>query len=133
MLIKKMQDLGKTVAVTPEGIEVMSEIIENFAEPLLVGCKNDKDIKNSIRFAILIWNLTLLSEDEQKNKIQELVETLSTPNNIDEINNSRYYIDLLINRKKESFSHIKRAIIDYQFSGADSSLRLDVASENIRE
>ena len=127
-LIKKMQEAGKKVIVDPKGMEKMSEVIENFAESILVGCTNDKDIKNTIKFAILVWNLTILPEDEQKKIFQDLVETLSSPNNIDEINNSKHYINSLINRKRKLFPHIKRAVIDYQFSGSGSNLRLDIAS-----
>lgn len=32
-LIRKMRASGKKVSVTPKGIEKMSEVIENFAEP----------------------------------------------------------------------------------------------------
>jgi len=128
-LIKKMQEAGKKIVVDPKGMEKMSEVIENFAEPLLEDCENDKDIKKIIKFAILVWNLTLIPDDDkQKNEIQNFVDTLSTSNDANEIRHFKHYTNLLVTRKRKMFSHIKRAIIDYQFSGSGSNLRLNIAS-----
>ena len=129
-LIRKIRASGKKVSVNTKGIEKMSDVIEKFAEPLLTDCKNDNDIKNSIRFAVVVWNLTMFPEDEQDKRIQEFVETLSTPGNIDQINQAKLEINSFINRKKKMFPHIQRAIIDYQFSGAGSSLRIDIVSKD---
>ncbi|MCI5140083.1 MAG: hypothetical protein D3922_17120 [Candidatus Electrothrix sp. AR1] len=129
-LIRKMRASGKKVSVNTKGIEKMSEVIENFAEPLLADCRSDNDIKNAIQFAVVVWNLTMFPEDEQDKRIQELVETLSTPGNIDQINQVKLEINSFINRKKKMFPHIQRVIIDCQFSGAGSSLRLDIASKD---
>jgi len=128
-LIRKMRASGKKVSVTPKGIEKMSDVIGKFAEPLLTDCRSDDDIKNAIQFAVLVWNLTMFPEDEQDKRIQELVETLSTPGNIDQINQAKLYINSFINRKKKMFPHIQRAVIDYQFSRAGSSLRLNIVSK----
>ncbi|WP_339133741.1 MAG: hypothetical protein WGN25_13580 [Candidatus Electrothrix sp. GW3-4] len=129
-LIKKMRASGKKVAVNPKGIERMSEVIENFAEPLLADCRSDDDIKKAIQFAVIVWNLSMLPKDQQDKKIQELVDTLSTPSNTDQSNQAKLYINSLITRKKEMFPHIQRTVIDYQFSGAGSNLRLDIASKD---
>ena len=72
----------------------------------------------------------MFPEDEQDKRIQELVETLSTPGNIDQINQVKLEINSFINRKKKLFPHIQRVVIDCQFSGAGSSLRLDIASKS---
>jgi len=128
-LIRKMRASGKKVSVTPKGIEKMSEVIENFAEPLLADCRSDDDIKNAIQFAVVVWNLTMFPEDEQDKRIQELVETLSTPGNIDQINRAKLFINSFINRKKKMFPHIQRAVIDYQFSRTGSNLRLNIVSK----
>lgn len=128
-LIRKMRASGKKVSVTPKGIEKMSEVIGDFAEPLLRDCKSNDDIKKSIQFAVVVWNLTMLPEDEQDKIIQNLVKTLSTPGDIDQINQAKLFINSFINRKKELFPHIQRAITDYQFSGAGSNLRLNIVSQ----
>ncbi|MDU9050716.1 MAG: hypothetical protein Q3M30_17855 [Candidatus Electrothrix sp. Rat3] len=107
----------------------MSDVIEKFAEPLLTDCRSDDEIKKSIQFAVVVWNLTMLPEDKQDKIIQELVEVLSPPGNIDQINQAKLEINSFINRKKEMFPNIQRTIIDYQFSGAGSNLRLDIASK----
>jgi hypothetical protein len=129
-LIRKMRASGKKVSVTPKGIEKMSEVIEDFAEPLLADCKSDNEIKKSIQFAVLVWNLTMFPEDEQDRIIQELVETLSPPGDIDQINQAKLEINSFINRKKEMFPHIQRVVIDYQFSGTGSNLRLNIVSQD---
>ncbi len=127
-LIKKMQRSGKKIVVDPEGMEKMSVVIEEFAIPLLVDCKSDQDVKNAILCAILVWNLTFFSEDEQKDKIMDIIKMLSLPNNPDVLNGIKRDIDDLITRKRKLFSHVKRVVMDYKFSGAGSTLRLDIAS-----
>ncbi len=129
-LIKKMRASGKRVSVAPKGIEKMSEVIENFSEPLLVGCTSDEHRKSAIQFAIIVWNLSMLPEDEQDNCIQVTVNTLSASGNIDEISQLKGDINSLLNRKKVMFPHIQRAVVDYQFSGFGSNLRLEIASSD---
>ena len=129
-LIKKMRASGKKIIVESKGIEKMSEVIESFAEPLLADCKSDKDVKSTIQFAIQVWNLTMLPEYEQGKIIQDLAEAFSAPDNIDEINQAKLYINSFVNRKKRMFPHIQRTVIDYQFSGAGSNLRLDIVSKD---
>lgn len=96
---------------------------------LLADCRSDDDIKKAIQFAVVVWNLTMLPEDEQDRIIQELAETLSTLGDIDPINQAKLEINSFIKRKKKMFPHIQRVVIDCQFSGAGSNLRLDIASK----
>ncbi|MCI5148871.1 MAG: hypothetical protein D3916_05695 [Candidatus Electrothrix sp. MAN1_4] len=129
-LIKKMRASGKKVSIAPKGIEKMSEVIEDFAKPLLVGCTSDEHRKTAIQFAIIVWNLSLLPEDAQDNGIQVIINTLSSPGNLDEINQLKGDINSLLNRKKVIFPHIQRAVVEYQFSGVGSNLRLEIASSD---
>ncbi|MCI5147934.1 MAG: hypothetical protein D3916_00740 [Candidatus Electrothrix sp. MAN1_4] len=127
-LAKKIRRSGKKVSVNPQGLERMSDVIEEFAEPLLADCRNADEAKKAIQFAMIVWNLTLLPEKEQDNKIQEMLDALSPSDKIDAITQTRYFINLLITRKKKMFPDIKRTVIDFQLSGSGSNLRLDIAS-----
>ncbi|MCI5122275.1 MAG: hypothetical protein D3908_14025 [Candidatus Electrothrix sp. AUS4] len=129
-LIKKMRAAGKKVAVNPKGTVRMSDVIENFAEPLLTDCRSDDDIKKVIQFAVVVWNLTMFPEDEQDKRIQEFAETLCPPGNTDQINETKIFINSLIKRKKELFPHIQRIVVDYQLSGSGSNFRLGIVSKD---
>jgi hypothetical protein len=127
-LLKKLEGSGKKIVVEPSGAVKMSDVITTFSAPLLEGCNTDDDVKNAIRFSIIIWNAAIIPEPERKELIDIIIKKTSIPDHPDYIEAVKPYIDMLIKRKEEMFPDIDRAIIDCQFSGSGSKLRLDIAS-----
>ncbi len=103
----------------------MSDVLQDFAKPLLFESVSDAEIKDAIKFSILVWNASLVPSLERKNWIETLIRQLSTPDNTESV---KSYVEMLLKRKKEKFPNIKRAIVDCQFSGSGKNLRFDVAS-----
>ena len=60
--------------------------------------------------------------------VETLIKELLNPDLPDHTESVKYYIDMLLERKKDLFPDIDRTIFDCQFSGSGSKLRLDVAS-----
>jgi hypothetical protein len=60
--------------------------------------------------------------------VKTLIKELSNPDLPDHTASVKSYIDMLLERKKELFPDSGRTIVDCQFSGSGSKLRLDVAS-----
>ena len=60
--------------------------------------------------------------------VETLIKELSNPDLPDRTESVKSYIDMLLERKKDLFLDIDRTIVDCQFSGSGSKLRLDVAS-----
>jgi hypothetical protein len=113
------------VIVNPAGTEKMSEVILRFAEPL----QDEYGIipPNMIRFAILVWNASLLPEDMQKQAIKDIAKIM--PDADRETRRGMILaVSMLLERKEKYFSDNKRFIIDYQITETDHRINLDVVS-----
>ena len=80
-----------------------------------------------IRFAILIWNASLSPKAEQRDTVKTLVEKMPDVDS----NTRRAFltmIEVLFERKKQSFANNRRFIFDYQISTSNGHLHLDVVS-----
>jgi hypothetical protein len=127
--IRKSGDFPEAlIAVEPKGAEKMSEVILDFAEPLLAKCQDDKTERKAVGIAILVWNLSLLPKKEQKEGIQDIYSVYSKSYDATDRAIMMYIVDMLLERKKKHFPNHKRAIVEYQFSGSGKTRRLDVAS-----
>jgi hypothetical protein len=119
---------GNKVIVEPSGAVRMSEVLQDFAEPLLQDCVTDAEVKETIRFSMLVWNVSLMPTSDREKNIELLIENLAKTDQPEHIEAAKYYVDMLLKRKKIMFPDLNRIIVDCQFSGAGSKLRFDVAS-----
>lgn len=104
----------------PEG--KMSEVIIDFAKPIL---KEDEDVeiqKKTIILAIIIWNLSLLPEELQEEQAIEIRSLLGNSNEADRL------INYLLARKEDFFKDIKRMVVDYDFVSLPRGFHLNVLS-----
>jgi hypothetical protein len=53
----------------------MSEVIIDFAKPLLDAAQTDEQIQMAIGMAIAMWNVAILPDKEQKNFIREFFDS----------------------------------------------------------
>jgi hypothetical protein len=59
----------------------MSEVILNFAEPLLNTIDDDDELfEDVISFAVICWNISFLPEKEQKKMICSLIDEMAKSN-----------------------------------------------------
>jgi len=117
---------GAQILVNSDDIEKMSDVILRFAEPLL---KDPHGVisKNAIRFAIAVWNASLLPQDEQLKMLSTLIEMLPE----DDQDGRRELvagIHMLLARKQRYFADNTRVILDYQITEAPNKLNLNVIS-----
>ncbi len=129
VLLKRVQASehlkNRKVIQSPSGAEKMSDVIHRFAEPLQ---DEDGDVPpNMIRFAILVWNASILKKGEREKIIKDIENVLPDPDEeMREIMIS--IIDMLLERKEKHFSDNKRCILDYHITETDNSVDLDVVS-----
>ncbi len=57
-----------------------------------------------------------------------MISDLIPANDISDLATMKYYVNMLLERKKKYYPNIKRAIFDYKFSVSGNSRHLDVAS-----
>jgi hypothetical protein len=106
-------------------LEKMSDVIHRFAEPL--QDENGDVPANMIRFAILVWNASLLPKDEQEEAFGDIIKAL--PGNIRGLREGALsVISMLLERKEKYFSDNKRIIIDYDITETEDMLNLNVVS-----
>ena len=107
------------------GSEVkMSQVIIDFAEPVLERAKTEKEFRTGIGLATLAWNASLLPEAEREKVINKpLIESLP-----DATDTALVALEMLIARKHQYFPDNKRVIMDYELSGTPPNLHLSVIS-----
>ncbi len=107
----------------------MSEVILDFAEPLLGPMDNgyDEPERETLVFAILCWNLSFMSAEEQREGIEQIVNETCRSNATCriEIENAA---TMLIRRKKSCFAEDRRMVLDYNFVVEGDSQQFIVAS-----
>ncbi|MFH1673183.1 MAG: hypothetical protein ABIF87_07140 [Pseudomonadota bacterium] len=127
--VKKSDHLaGRKVIIEPQGAEKMSEVLQDFAAPLLNECDDDESVKKALAVAIIVWNLSLLPEKDRAEAIENLSSELAPSDNAADTALTTHYIEMMMERRQKLFPDNKRTIMNYQFSGSGKNLRLDVAS-----
>ena len=124
--VRASQHLPNTqVIVNPAGTEKMSEVILRFAEPL-----QDEDglvSKVMIEMAIIIWNASFMPQDMQRKALADIINVL--PSDASEARHEMLLaVHMLLERKRQYFSHNKRLIVDYHITESAHSIHLDVVS-----
>lgn len=109
----------------------MSEIIAEFAEPLLKETYNEQSCEIAMMMAVACWNLTLLPEEEHEELIGKmLTETTKTDQHRKD---TESLARMLIERKKLHFPHIKKFIVKHDIQFLDGKMILNVVSTYLNE
>ena len=114
--------------VEPRGHEKMSEVILDFAEPLLDECENEETAKVAVAMAILVWNASLLPEEDQNREILKMCSDIAGSDDAKQIAQLMDYANYLLERKNRNYAENRRYIVKYEISGSGKNRRLDVAS-----
>ena len=113
--------------------EKMSEVIIDFAQPLMDAATSPAAQKSAISTAIISWNLSLLPKKSQSDQISEIKKILDSSNNSDHFSNEGLYIfNYLIARKKSLFPEINRMIVDYELVETPKGFHLNVVSNILK-
>lgn len=125
--VKKSEFLsdGAKLLIEPPGEVKMSEIILDFAEPILKACHTKELIKKAIALAIIAWNFSFFPDSERSKIMNETIMKFFSFEIGKDIN---YYIEMLIERKRKYFSKYQWVILDYQISHLGDRLHLAVVS-----
>lgn len=107
-------------------VKKMSEVLLDFAEPLLEAC-NDEQLKGAIAIAAASWNMTFLPPEEQKAALDELIMAAAKGDTLSD-RETREVLHWLANRKKLLFADDNRIIIDYELVEEEAGPRLLVTS-----
>lgn len=106
--------------------EKMSEVLLEFAKPLIDECKDDKAFYKALQISAIAWNSSFFSPEERKKLIDESFNKYINDNNEREI--AKEILSKMLERKEKKFQNIKRKILDFQISYRDGQQHLNVIS-----
>jgi len=102
----------------------MSEVIIDFAEPLLNTIDDDDELfEEALRFAGICWNISFLPENERKQIAQSLVNEVGKSDIIKRLK-VKDDIQMLLERKKAFFADDRRMLMDLKVFEEKGSRRL---------
>ena len=116
--------------IEPQDGVKMSEVILKIAEPLLKKFgDNDKLIKTIVSLTIVEWNRLMLPEDKREKLQDEMIDTLSSPDDEAETVGSLLYVsDLIAERQKKYFPDLRKWIVDYELIVSGGDITLNISS-----
>jgi hypothetical protein len=109
----------------------MSEIIIDFAEPLLKHAKSFEEQRKALETSILLWNISMLPKEQQVEYTLKLgTDLCGEPSPT----NTELYrlLAFMLARRHSSFSGIPRIIQDFEVVEQPGGFHLNVAHYRIR-
>ncbi len=106
----------------------MSEVLIEFAQPLLKVAKTTEQFRTAISLAGLAWNAALLGDKDIEKEIRDLI-----PKSNPVYDDILPIMEMLKDRKHRDFYDYDRVIIDYQISGKAPDYHLSVISSPIKD
>jgi hypothetical protein len=107
----------------------MSQVILEFARPLLDSVDSDVETRNALAFAVLAWNASLLPQDRRSELIQEVQQRYSAfaRSGGGVVAIQEVFSDL-IRRREQAYPDVRRLILDYHIRQSNGRRSLDVVS-----
>jgi hypothetical protein len=112
--------------IGPPGQLKMSEVIVEFAEPLLDAARDDREYRNALGLAIVAWNVSLLPERMWTATLPKHLRELASEEDV--ADDLGHLLTGLIHRKERFYPHVRRLVLDYEITRSSGDRRLDVVS-----
>ena len=109
-----------------EGMQVMSQVVLDFAKPLLDTCPDEVSERKAISLAIFVWNAALLSPQEQQQTLGEYLSDCRRTLPAEEVKILSGCIDRLVETKRTRFAHDRRKITNCTFGDFANHRHLEV-------
>jgi hypothetical protein len=118
-----------TAVVNPPGMEKMSELLEQFAEPYMENVTiTNQGLHKLYTLCVMAWNAALLPDNEQEAVIDKLVNAYITRGTEADRRTFRRLVESMVERKKTHFPNVKRAILSFDLRDMGDTYYLNVAS-----
>ena len=114
-----------------KGVRKMSEVILDFAQPLLDKADGTLEgQKKALTVAIIAWNIALMGDiDEQLEKLDEHMGS-EDQQFLDDMS---LIASSLVQRKLDFYSDIKRMVMDYDLVDTGDGFHLNVVSSSMKD
>ena len=116
-----------TVCLTDPSLRKMSDIILEYASPLLEVTKSAEEDKKAITLAIVFWNLSQFPEEERCRQM-DMINSQAGDETFSGIFGADNSIaDYMFERKQNMFSFVDRMVFDYDLVDTPAGIHLNVA------
>lgn len=108
---------------------LMSDILIEFAEPMLEGATDIEDYRKAFYYCMVVWNLADLEgeiREEFRISMSKTMEASGIP-----LAESEYVLETMLERKEKYFKGVQRMIVDYDLTVVNKDLKLNVTSTAI--
>lgn len=113
------------IRVNAKSPDKMSEMILDYALPLLEDAKSPDEFRFSLGIAIMIWNAFLLPEDQRKTVKEEILSIMTpTADPHEHVMALNLYQRMYI-RRKDAFGNAGQFVVDFEIS-EDAHGRVDL-------
>jgi hypothetical protein len=126
------EDLERpAVQTVDQGMEAMSNVILDFAGPLLETCQDEASERKAISLAIYVWNTVMLPEPECRQTLEAYLSECRKVMPPEELQTLSGYIDRLVQSRKTRFADNRKKITNCTFGdfGADRHIEVGYTME----
>jgi hypothetical protein len=120
-------DGGKYILDTNPDREKLSEVIIDFARPMLDAALTDEQTRSAISLAMAIWNTSLLPEEQQLPFLKQF-----TPSGQEPSPDRDQFLSYFLARKKALFGEVRRMVMDYEVLDTPKGFQLNVVSQQLK-
>ncbi len=109
----------------------MSEVILDFAAPLLETCDDEASEKKAVSLAIYVWNTAILPEPECRRTLEAYLANCQKVMPPEGIKTLSGYIDKMVETRRTRFAHNRKKITNCTFGnfGADRHIEVGYTIE----
>ena len=113
---------------TKAGALPLSSILIEYGKPLLDECASVDQVRDTVQFLIVCWNLALHPEDERIRMTETLLHDITKKRNLapNEYLAMKRDIQRLITRKQARYSHFPNFITGFTVQGEMDKWKLDI-------
>lgn len=109
-----------------QGMEAMSQVILDFAAPLLETCSDEASERKAISLAIYVWNTAMLPEPQCRRILESYLEECQKAIPPEELNTLSGYIDRMVQTRRTRFAHNRNKITNCTFGDYGPDRHIEV-------
>jgi hypothetical protein len=117
---------GPMAESADEGLEVMSNVLWEFAKPLLETCNDEASERKAISLAIFVWNAALLPEQERDQTLEGYLSQCRAAVPPEEFETLSALIHRLLEDKAARFADNRKKITNCTFGDFGDNRHIEV-------
>ena len=109
-----------------QGMEIMAQVILDFAGPLLETCSDEASERKAISLAIFVWNTAMLPEPQCRHTLDAYMTECQKVMPPEELNTLSDFIEGLVHTRRTRFVHNRNKITNCTFGDYGSDRHIEV-------